>query len=94
MGSTGTIDFLESLVRDNVTGTLLFESGCDPVGSNPLGDQIFAVRSDGSGLRQLTATRGMTIDPDRTVLVSCRNPELRSFDCQFYCASPSGAFVE
>jgi hypothetical protein len=33
--------------------------GCwDAFGTNPLGHQIFAMRQDGTGLRQLTATRG------------------------------------
>jgi hypothetical protein len=39
-----------------------------------LGDQIFAIGPDGSGLRQLSATRGMTIDPDGTVHVEMPGP--------------------
>ena len=62
-----TIDRELGVVPDKVTGTLPFGSSCDPVGGNPFGDQIFAMRRDGSGLRQLTATRGLTIDPDGTV---------------------------
>src|SRR5262249_51199597 len=64
-----TIDRELGVVLDKVTGTMLFGSSCDPVGGNPFGDQIFAMRRDGSGLRQLTATRGMTVDPDGTVRV-------------------------
>jgi hypothetical protein len=62
-----TIDRELGVVPDKVTGTILFGSSCDPVGGNPFGDQIFAMRPDGSGLRQLTATRGITVDPDGTV---------------------------
>jgi hypothetical protein len=53
--------------QDPMTGTVVFGSSCDPFGGNPFGDQIFAMRRDGSGLRQLTATRGLTTDPDGTV---------------------------
>jgi hypothetical protein len=45
--------------QDPRTGTLVFSSTCDPVGSNPYGDQLFAMRPDGSGLHQLTQTRGL-----------------------------------
>jgi hypothetical protein len=69
-----TIDRDLGVVPDRVTGTLLFGSSCDPVGNNPSGDQIFAIRPDGSGLRQLTATRGVTIDPDGTVHVELPGP--------------------
>ena len=62
-----TIDRNFGVVTDRVTGTVLFGSSCDPVGRNPVGEQLFAMRPDGSGLQQLTATRGMTIDPDGTV---------------------------
>jgi hypothetical protein len=69
-----TIDRDLGLVPDRVTGTVLFGSSCDPVGGNPFGDQIFAMRPDGSGLRQLTATRGLTTDPDGTVHVEMPGP--------------------
>jgi hypothetical protein len=59
---------------DEVTGTVLFPSSCDPVGANPFGEQIFAMRSDGTGLRQLTTTRGMTTDSDGTVQVEMPGP--------------------
>src|SRR5262249_27205432 len=45
--------------QDPVTQTLVFESTCDPLGANPFGTQIFAMRPDGSKLRQLTAARGL-----------------------------------
>lgn len=67
------IDYL-GIFPDQVTGTVLFSSSCDPTGGNPFGDQIFAIRLDGTGLRQLTATRGMTADPDGTLHVETPGP--------------------
>ena len=61
-------------MADQVTGTVLFSSDCDPTGGNPSGLQIFAMRPDGTGLRQLTATRGMTTDPDGTIHVEMPGP--------------------
>ena len=59
---------------DRVSGAVLFSASCDPVGANPFGEQIFAMRPDGSGLRQLTNARGMTTDPDGTVHVEIAGP--------------------
>jgi len=50
--------------RDPVTDAVVFASNCDPLGSNPLGAQIFAMRPDGSGLRQQTDAAGVTPNPD------------------------------
>ena len=36
-----------------------FAASADPLGTNPKGGQIFAVQPDGTGLRQLTASRGL-----------------------------------
>jgi hypothetical protein len=55
--------------QDPVTRTVVFESSCDPLGTNPYGEQVFAMRPDGSRLRQLTATRGFTTDADGAVTV-------------------------
>jgi hypothetical protein len=63
-----------STTGDPVTGTVLFSSSCDPVGANPFGAQIFAMRPDGSGLRQLTNARGMTTDANGTVHVEIAGP--------------------
>jgi len=64
-----------TLVRvDPLTGWVTFDSDCDPFGTNPNGDQIFTMRPDGSGLRQLTATRGMTTEADGTVSVELPGP--------------------
>jgi hypothetical protein len=60
--------------QDPVTGWILFFSNCDPLGSNSSGTQIFAVRPDGTGLRQLTHTRGMVRAPDGTVTVELPGP--------------------
>jgi len=51
---------LDVFIQDPVTRTLVFYSGCDPFGRNPNG-QIFAMRPDGSGLRQLTDSSGLVI---------------------------------
>jgi hypothetical protein len=53
---------------------VLFASSCDPVGGNPLGEQLFAMRPDGTGLRQLINARGMTTDPDGTVHAEMPGP--------------------
>jgi hypothetical protein len=63
-----------SPAADPVTGTVLFSASCDPFGTNPFGAQIFAMRFDGTGLRQLTNARGMTTDPDGTLHVELAGP--------------------
>jgi hypothetical protein len=63
-----------SMAADQISGTVLFSASCDPVGANPFGEQIFAMRPDGTGLRQLTNARGMTTDPDGTVHVELPTP--------------------
>jgi hypothetical protein len=60
--------------QDPVTGTVVFYSSCDPFGTNPYGGQLFAVRPDGSGLRQLTHARGFVGEPDGTVAVQLPGP--------------------
>jgi hypothetical protein len=62
------------MAMDPMTGTVLFMSSCDPVGGNAFGDQLFAMRPDGTGLRQLTNARGMTTDQDGTVHVELPGP--------------------
>ena len=64
----------EGIMADQVTGTVLFSSDCDPTGGNPSGLQIFAMRPDGTELRQLTATPGMTTDPNGTIHVEMPGP--------------------
>jgi hypothetical protein len=43
---------------DSVTGTVVFYSACDPFHTGRFASQIFAMRPDGSGLRQITSARG------------------------------------
>jgi hypothetical protein len=52
---------------DPATRTLVLYSSCDPFGANPSGDQLFAIRVDGTHLRQLTHARGLVREPDGTV---------------------------
>ena len=59
---------------DSKTGSVVFESSCDPFGLSPISDQFFAMRPDGSGLRQLTNYRGMQVAPDGTLTVELEGP--------------------
>ncbi len=52
--------------QDPRSRTLFFHSSCDPLGTNPNGGQIFAMQPDGSGLRQLTDSRGLVREADGT----------------------------
>jgi WD40-like Beta Propeller Repeat len=65
---------IPSAVRDRRTGTIVFESSCDPFGTNPYGSQLFAMRPDGSGLRALTDTRGLAVEADGSVMVELPGP--------------------
>jgi hypothetical protein len=58
---------LATFIQDPVTRTLVFISSCDPLGRNPYNGQLFAMRPDGSGLRQLTDSHGLVIEADGTV---------------------------
>jgi hypothetical protein len=60
--------------QDPMTRAILFASSCDPFGTNPNGEQIFAMNTDGTGLRQLTDTRGFTTAADGTVDVELTGP--------------------
>jgi hypothetical protein len=57
-----------------VTKAIVFDSTCDPFHVNPFGDQIFAMRPDGGGLRQLTDASGMTTNPDGSIRVELPGP--------------------
>jgi len=65
---------INQLFVDPRTATVLFQSSCDPLRANPFGAQFFAMRPDGTGLRQLTNARGMTTDPDGTIHVELPGP--------------------
>jgi len=60
--------------QDRATNAVIFESGCDPLHANPFGEQVFAMRPDGSGLRQLTDAGGFTENPDRSFRVELPGP--------------------
>lgn len=72
LGQTGC--YILNLNFDPETQTLVFTSSCDPFGTNPAGDQIFAMRPDGTGLRQLTAMRGVVTAADGSVDVQLPGP--------------------
>jgi hypothetical protein len=62
------------LGQDVRTQTLLFYSSCDPLGTNPNGGQIFAMRPDGADLRQLTNARGLVTEAGGTVIGELPGP--------------------
>lgn len=59
---------------ERATGTEVFYSSCDPFGTNPYGDQLFAIGSDGRHLRQLTRARGLVTEADGTVIAENLGP--------------------
>jgi len=65
---------IEAPRQDPVTGVLVFPSSCDPFGTNPNGEQIFAMYRDGTGLQQLTDTSGFMTEADGTVDVELPGP--------------------
>ena len=50
---------VSGLAVDQVTGAILFGSSCDQFGRNPNGEQFFSMRTDGTGLRQISSFRGV-----------------------------------
>jgi hypothetical protein len=53
--------YVEFQSQDAITESLVFQSTCDPPsGTNANGRQVFAVRPDGTGLRQLTNFAGLS----------------------------------
>lgn len=60
--------------QDPTTGVLVFPSSCDPFGTNPLGEQIFAMYPDGTGLQQLSDASGLTTEADGTVVLELPGP--------------------
>ena len=60
---------MHCFIFTNPPGALVFGSTCDPFGTNPNGGQLFAMAADGSGLRQLTAARGLVTEADGTSIV-------------------------
>jgi hypothetical protein len=71
------------LVEDPVTRSVVFDTTCDPFGTNlstnPSGNELFTMqphgtRAEGAGLRQLTHTRGFVSEPDGTIDVEYPGP--------------------
>jgi hypothetical protein len=60
--------------QDPITQSVVFDSTCDPLGTNRNGSQVFAMRPDGTGLRQLTDAAGVTTGPDGSVRVELPGP--------------------
>ena len=52
------------IFQDAATKAVVFDSACDPLGANQRGYQLFAIRPDGDGLRQLTDASGYKFNPD------------------------------
>ena len=63
-----------SVVAGFHSGVAVTNTQCDPLGTNPTGNQLYAMRPDGSGLRQITHARGMTIDTPELVEVELPGP--------------------
>ncbi len=59
---------------DRGTGSIVFFASCDPFGTNPYGEQAFAMRPDGTGLRQLTSARGLREGADGSLAVELAGP--------------------
>jgi hypothetical protein len=62
------------IFQDPVTKAVVFDTNCDPLGANPSGYQLFAMRPDGDGLRQLTDASGFTTNPDGSLRVELPGP--------------------
>lgn len=67
-----------SVSDDPRTHELVFDSNCNPFGTNPNGEQIFAMRPDGSALRQLTQAPGGQVSADGVAEVEIVGPSAYS----------------
>jgi hypothetical protein len=66
-----------AITQDPVTGTIVFDTTTDALRlrtTSGAADQIFAIRPDGRGLRQLTEAGGVTTDPDGSTRVELPGP--------------------
>jgi cysteine-rich repeat protein len=66
--------YFRVIFQDPVTRSIVFQASCNPLGANPNGGQIFAMRPDGSGLRQLTDAAGIALHPDGTMTAELVSP--------------------
>jgi Tol biopolymer transport system component len=74
---------VKDVVQDPVTGTLVFYSTCNALGTTPYGAQIYAMRPDGSALRQLTDTAGYVVAPDGAISAELPGPTAYSAPARF-----------
>ena len=65
---------LVTALQDPSTDTIVFETSCDALETGVFSNQVFAMRPDGSGLRQLTAARGCVVGDDGSVMVEMPGP--------------------
>jgi len=65
---------LELVGQDPTTHNFVLYSSCNPIGTNPNGGQLFAIRPDGSGLDQITSSRGLLQEPNGDTLVELPGP--------------------
>jgi hypothetical protein len=70
---------VDGIAANAITGAVLFISSCDPLGRNPSGEQLFTMRPDGSGIRQITAFGGVETLSDGGVRVEMVGPVGYSF---------------
>jgi len=61
-------------LQDPATDTIVFEANCGGIRESAFAGQIFAIRPDGSGLRQLTAARGCVVGADGSVTFEVPGP--------------------
>src|SRR5262249_14210142 len=73
-------------VQDPLTKAVVFDSACDPLHTATYGGQLFAMRPDGSGLRQLTDAAGFTTNPDGSIRVELPGPF--AYSAVGNCCSP------
>lgn len=64
LGDGCGIGFAFASGLDRRTGALIFDSTCNPFGTTPVGRQVYIIRPDGSGLRELTHTSGLVVGGD------------------------------
>jgi hypothetical protein len=68
-GCSSTIDG-----HNLATDTVIFDSSCNPFGSNSFGEEIFVMNFDGTGMRQLTDFRGVMFEDSGAVSVEMPGP--------------------
>jgi hypothetical protein len=76
-GGTGSACSIHYGAGSPVSSGAGISSNCNPLGTNPFGHQLFSMRANGTGLRQLTDVRGMEVDPDGTVHVELIDPAIQ-----------------